>query len=194
MFSNLTYKNKARKINYSNLITSSISNAVNSTLSVCGYITFMGIIADIIKHLEIDLLVSRVLFFIPSDIVKPVFIGMFEMTRGILYINSDNRFSVVTASMIIGFSGVSVILQCVRFTSKSGLPSYPIIVNKISYILCMPVITLFITKIVKVSYIVHKKDNLKTIFPLFIIFLIFLIYLIFDKFVFRIYNKEKNYR
>ena len=177
-------------INVTDADCKSISDSVISCIYVCGYITFFGLIADIFIDIGIPDIIARLLFFLPSNAVKSVSIGFIEITRGLMMTESDN---IVIAAIITSFSGISVIMQCINCTIKSRLPSVPVISGKIAYTLVMPVMAVFLEKLIPKSHAPHETTYSPfvsfVIFILFISFCIILIYNIFDKSSKRIYNK-----
>ena len=177
---------------FSEVLTNSISKSVEGTLQVCGSITFMGVIADLIIHFKIDLLILKILFFIPTKILRPILIGMIELTRGISLVDFTDKTAFITASVIVGFSGISIILQCAKHANCSKLPVYPIIINKLIYAITMPAITAIILNFNDITYITQKNNTKTVIFSIIIIFSILFLYLFFDKYIFKIYNKEKR--
>ena len=177
---------------FSEVLSSSISNSVESTLQICGSITFMGVIADLIIRMKFDLIILKIFNFVPSKILRPLLISIIELTRGVSLIDTKDKFVYITISVIVGFSGISIILQCARHAINSNLPIYPIIINKIIYALTIPLITGLVINFTDITYITQKNDTNTVIFLIVLIFCLLFLYLFFDKYVFKIYNKRKN--
>lgn len=167
----------------------SITGSVSGCLNVCGYIIFSGIFADIAIAYKLPEIISKLLFFIPKNIINAVFIGGIEITRGIGLIDIENGFSVIIVSIIIGFSGLSVMLQCVNCSVKSKLPSKPIIFGKIIYSFMMPLISFCLLKIIPITYNKSFNTLSSLIMIIFLIFLAIFLYIFFDKSYKRLYNK-----
>lgn len=181
----------ASVINLTEVACVSISNSVLSCLYVCGYIVFFGIIADIAIRIGIPQAISNIIFFLPKEQVYSVAVGIIEITRGMLSLDFTAHQSVIIASVILAFSGISVIMQCISCTIKVGLPARGIITGKLCYTLLMPCITACISKFMPVTP-THTETNTGVIpmmlFILFILFCIIFIYNIFDKRNKRLYN------
>ena len=150
-----------------------LSESVKSCLNVCGYIIFFGIFADL-------LMISGITNGLPNEL-SAIIIGAIEISRGLSLIEFKSQYAIVAASVILAFSGISVIMQCIGCTVRSGLSVKAIIGGKLAYIVLMPA----------VSYLLYSlKNYLAFVVSLVFIFLCALIlYIIFDKSKRRLYNK-----
>lgn len=115
-------------------ICRSITAACTTMINVCGFITVFYILSGFISsHFEIH----RTLV----SVVK----GIFEISSGIASVNSiafpDNM---IICSVILGFSGLSVILQVTDACSKYGLSARKFIYSRFYSAVLMPVITSFL--------------------------------------------------
>lgn len=183
-------------INITDVACESISSSVSACLYVCGYIIFFGVIADIVSVLGIPDIIASILPYFPKEQINSTVIGLIELTRGISMLDFTSQSAIITAAVILGFSGISVILQCISQTVKAKLPKMPIITGKLIYTLLMPLITSCIVKIMPISdteAIRANSDILNlTLFLTFILFCIVFIYIIFDKTNKRLYNIKKD--
>lgn len=171
------------------IATKSISGSVAGCLNVCGYIIFMGIIADIAVELKIPAFISQFLPFLPADCVKACVIGLIEISRGITALDFSNYASIICAAFIVGFSGISVIMQCVVCTYEVGLNKWQIIKGKLIYSVIMPCLTSIIIRLVPISFEKPKIVLSSMIFAVFIVFLGIFIYIGFDKAYKKLYNR-----
>ncbi len=167
----------------------SITGSVSSCLNVCGYIIFSGVIADVALKYNIPDLISRLLFFIPKKNFNAIIIGMIEITRGITIMKKSANDFIIAISFIVGFSGLSVIMQCISCATKSKLPVKPIIVGKITYSILMPIITYCLLKLIPIKFESVTNTFASSIFIIFILFLGFFLYIVFDKSYKKLYNK-----
>ena len=167
-------------LNVTEIATKSVVGSVSAILNVCGYIVFMGIFADIAAKI--------IPSFIPTNI-KGIVYGSIEITRGITVLDFSNSSAILIAAFIIGFSGISVILQCVSCAKQAGLPCMPIVKGKIIYAVLMPLITFVITKIIPITFSSPSFILGSVIFVIFLLFLFVFIYIIFDKMYKSLYNK-----
>ena len=121
----LPYKNRNKKSsartkhnfvseNIGYILKSSIENALNTSMSVGGFVIIFsvinGFLSKIIAH---------------ENIFKNIFLGMIEMTNGCnLISNSSIQFymKIAIISFILSFSGLSIISQVYSFTFKHNIP------------------------------------------------------------------------
>ncbi len=183
-------------LNITEIACKSITNSVLSCLFVCGYIIFFGIIADLMVKSGIHTVISKILFFIPQKQAQAVVIGFIELTRGICMLDFSDNSSIITAAVIVAFSGISVIMQCMSCVVKANLPARPLIMGKLIYTILMPITAKCLSEIITVKSGVYHTEQMPVIsFILFVIFLIaciIFIYNIFDKSKYRLYNKTKQ--
>ena len=181
-------------LNITEIACESIANSVISCLYVCGYIIFFGIIADIAISAGLPQLASHILFFLPESQAGALSIGLIEITRGIYMLDFNDSNAIVIAAIIVAFSGISVIMQCIACLVKAGLPRRPLIVGKLIYTILMPIIAKCLSETVSIKYETSDRSNMPIItFILFVIFLItciIFIYNIFDKSRGRMYNRK----
>lgn len=167
-------------INVAQIATKSVVGSVSSILNVCGYIVFMGIFADISAILIPDTV---------SRSIKSIIYGLIEITRGIESLDFTKKSSVIIASFIIGFSGVSVIFQCISCAKQAELPILPLIKGKVIYAILMPFITYIVIKIIPITFETPSFLLATAIFVVFLIFLFVFMYIVFDKLYRSLYNK-----
>jgi hypothetical protein len=187
-------KSKIGVINITEIACQSISNSVISCLYVCGYIIFFGIIADIAIKAGLPSLAARIMFFLPENQAGALSVGFIEITRGIYMLDFSDNSAIIIAAVIVAFSGISVIMQCIACVIKAGLPKRPLITGKIIYTVMMPIIATCLSEIISVEVGSPKSQMPVISFILFIIFLItciIFIYNIFDKSKRMMYNKIK---
>ncbi len=186
-----TPKNHYSVINLTDVACSAINGSVTGCLNVCGYIIFMGAIADIVIQYKIPDLFAKIFFYLPENCVKAVVIGFFEISRGIEAVDFSKSYAVVTSAVIIGFSGVSIILQCINCANDVNLPKLPILKGKLIYAFTMPFIAYTLSDLFPISFYKPSKMFGKTIFLIFILFFAVFLYIIFDKSFKKLYNRKK---
>lgn len=184
---------KSNIINITESACNSISNSVISCLYVCGYIIFFGVIADILISLKVPDAISEALVFLPKNQAKALIVGSIEITRGMLMLDLQKNSNLIIASIILAFSGISVIMQCISCAVNAGLSSKPIIKGKLIYTILMPLITTCLTKLTPIGNSRVRTENGGIIplllFIIFIVFCIITVHNIFDKSSKKIYNK-----
>lgn len=104
-----------------NVFTESVKESVGLMGYVCGFVVFFAVTISIIKQSGI---IETLTYNLPhKDIARGVMYGMIEMTNGIFDM-SGGRLSTVlvcSTSFVLGFGGLSVILQVCGIISECGL-------------------------------------------------------------------------
>lgn len=141
---------KTKKQNHSNILSDSVYDSLISILMVGSYIVLSFITIDILNNLQITQFFSRVIcgvFNAPKhqDVVFSILNGSIEITRGILNLSSTTislRIKTIISSTLIGFGGVSIMLQSFSFLSKLQLSVKTMLIQKTTQaILCFVVTT-----------------------------------------------------
>lgn len=141
-----TYSNYAipnKTVTFSNLgdvISKSILNAIKSIFLIGGFVVLFNIIISLLNKLMIlNVLanaISPIFNFINVDtrFLIPILSGFIELTSGINLISlihtSKLGISVIITSFLLGFGGLSIILQVWSIISKSDLSIRPYIIGK----------------------------------------------------------------
>ena len=135
-----------------NLLAESVYDSLVSILMVGSYIVLSFILIDILNNLHITTFLSKIICSVCNinshhDVVLSVLNGLIEITRGILDLSSSNislALKTIISSTLIGFGGVSILLQSISFLSKVKISMKSIILQKTTQsILCFIVTTLF---------------------------------------------------
>ena len=136
--------NKLQNITVSNLgeiLGSSIQSAVSTILMIGGFVVLFSVIISILNVSGITdlvcILLEPVCHFlgIPSKIIASVFTGLFEITNGINMVSliklKNISLNIIVTAFLLGFGGLSVLLQVFSIVSKSDLSIKPYVVGKI---------------------------------------------------------------
>lgn len=131
-------------VSFSNLgevLSSSILNAIHTVVLIGGFVVLFSVILSILEHSGILTLISSScipilnFFHIPTEFTTAFLSGILELTNGVKQVSSiltksisDN---VVVASFLLGFGGISVLLQVLSITSKSDLSIKPYFLGKL---------------------------------------------------------------
>lgn len=119
--------NKRARMNFGNSLSSAIAKSVELTLYVCGFIVFFSAFIVILEHFGVISIMQGLLSFIgvSANVSKALSFGFFELTNGAVRVAAlpIGHFRIVLISMLIAFSGISVLLQVSGILSKSGLSS-----------------------------------------------------------------------
>ena len=138
------YDNKLQNITVSNLgeiLGISIQSAISTILMIGGFVVLFSVVISILNISGITSLVCILLepvchfLGIPSQIIASVFTGLFEITNGINMISmiklKNISLNIIVTAILLGFGGLSVLLQVFSIVSKSDLSIKPYVIGKI---------------------------------------------------------------
>jgi len=123
------------------VLSKSILSAINSVVLIGGFIIFFGIILSILQKTYILNILKNI--FIPvfnlsninTDFITPILIGLLELTNGVSLISlipSKNlAINVILCAFLLGFGGISIMLQVLSIISKSDISIKPYILGKL---------------------------------------------------------------
>lgn len=128
------------KMTNPNLLSDTVYDSMQSILMVGGFIVLSFLFVDIMLNLNILQFISNSICSVfncraASNIVVSVLIGSIEITRGIIDLSSTGIpvvYQTIIASGIIGFGGVSVLMQSTSFLKKLNISTKTIIIQKLS--------------------------------------------------------------
>lgn len=105
----------------------SIENAINTTLSITGFIVIFSVLISLIKeNTIITLIINNIESYIniPTGALSSLFLGSIEITNGCSIISSSGFSTSIKLGLIsflCSFSGLSIIAQSSSFISKHGV-------------------------------------------------------------------------
>ena len=106
-------------------LSSAISQSVELTLYVCGFITFFSALLVILERFGIIEIFSYIfkIFGATPEVATALSYGFFEISNGIIRLSTlqIGSLKLVLISIILAWSGISVILQVTGIIAKSGL-------------------------------------------------------------------------
>ena len=117
-----------------------VYDSLMSVLMVGAYISISFLFIEILSQLNLFDVLSNTICSVFKlkeyhDVVVPVFIGLLEITSGILNLSTTHTsllVKTILASGLIGFGGISVILQSMNFLSKLNIPVKTMLKHKTS--------------------------------------------------------------
>ena len=139
-----TYANTKTPASFSNLgeiLSESIVSSIKSILMIGGFVVIFSSIISILKssgitHM-IEIIAAPLFNFIDisPSFIEPLFTGFFEITNGISSISNiackKLSINILITAFLLGFGGISVLLQVLSITSKSDLSIKPYIYGKL---------------------------------------------------------------
>ena len=141
---NSNLKSQSKYVSFSNLgevLSLSITNSISTLLLIGGFVVLFSSILSILKSSGIlNILYTTISPFfnfinVDSSFIKPLICGFFEITNGINSISQiackKLSINIIFTSFLLGFGGISVLLQVVSIVSKTDLSIKPYIYGKI---------------------------------------------------------------
>ncbi len=135
------YKNNYREIeyteelsfsNFSSLLSNSILNSLKTLGTILGYIIIFSIIINIFLTSGVLNIFNSFEYYIW---IKSTILGIFEITNGISFVSNiavkTLTPSIILTSFLLGFGGISVLMQVYSIISKTDLSIKPYIIGKL---------------------------------------------------------------
>lgn len=142
-----TYENKEKKIEQnsenknesSNILADSVYDSLNSILIVGVYIMLSFLIIDLLKNIGFISNVASAICGVfnitdKQNVVESVLSGLVEITRGNIDLATTNislQAKTIISSGLIGFGGISVLMQSSAFIKNLNLPINSIVTQKV---------------------------------------------------------------
>ena len=123
------------------VLSKSIISSINSIVLIGGFIVLFGIILSILQKTYILNILKNI--FIPcfnilnikTDFIIPILTGILELTNGIVAVSSIPQKNLATniliSSFLLGFGGISIMLQVLSIISTSDISIKPYILGKL---------------------------------------------------------------
>lgn len=134
---------KSNDLNFSDLgeiIGNSITNSISTIMMIGGFVVLFSVIISILNSSKIICVLSLILLplfnilNIPTSFIYPLLTGLVEITNGINIISNIPMkmisVNVIFTSFLLGFGGISVLLQVFSIISKTDLSIKPYIIGK----------------------------------------------------------------
>lgn len=127
-------------VSFSNLgeiLGDSIKNSINLILTIGGFIVLFSVVISILNESHIFEKISTFLNLLglSENYSKPILYGILELTNGLKLSSSLQSKSltanIILSAFILGFGGISVMLQVYSVISKHGISIKPYIYGKI---------------------------------------------------------------
>lgn len=140
-----TYNNQKNIVSFSNLgevLSKSILSAINTVVLIGGFVVLFSVILSILKNSNILSILTSLLspIFNIFGINNPQFVngllsGVIELTNGVQLISGiaykQISLNIILSAFLLGFGGISIILQVFSITSKSDISIKPYIIGKL---------------------------------------------------------------
>lgn len=133
-----------QNVSFSNLgeiLSKSIMNSINTIVMIGGFVVLFSVIISILENthaLEICSTIMYPLFnllHIPQEFATGILSGIIELTNGLQTISKipikEYTITILIASFLLGFGGISILLQVFSIISKTDISIKPYIIGKI---------------------------------------------------------------
>ncbi len=123
------------------ILSKSIMSSIHSVVLIGGFIVLFGLILSVLQKAYLFHLVN--LFFVPSfkilgintEFIIPILTGLLELTNGVVavssVINRNLAVNIIICAFLLGFGGISIMLQVLSIISKSDISIKPYIIGKL---------------------------------------------------------------
>ena len=126
------YSNKSVSISsLGEVLGKSITNSISTILMIGGFVVIFSVVISILNQSGvlsgISAFFSPVLCAIgfPTELIKPILSGIIELTNGVSLVANTHlkaiSVNIVSTSFLLGFGGISVLLQVFSIISKAEL-------------------------------------------------------------------------
>ncbi len=143
-YNSIDFKINKKNVSFSNLgeiLSDSITSSISTILLIGGFVVIFSSVISILKSSGIINIFSTCLsplfsfFNIDSSFISPLICGFLEITNGINSISQiaykKISINIILTAFLLGFGGISVLLQVLSITSKTDLSIKPYIYGKL---------------------------------------------------------------
>lgn len=123
------------------ILGKSITNSISTILMIGGFVVvFSVIISILIQSHFLDGLTYIfsplcTYFGIPTELIKSFFAGIVELTNGVSLVSSiplkNISLNIITCAFLLGFGGISILLQVLSIISKNKISIKPYLLGKL---------------------------------------------------------------
>lgn len=119
------------------ILGNSIKKAISTILLIGGFIVIFSVILSILESSGILVICTELLssFGIPKEISLSTIYGIIELTNGVnltaTLSSSYYTLSILLTSFLLGFGGISVLLQVYSIIAKEGISIKPYFYGKL---------------------------------------------------------------
>ena len=127
--------------NLGEVLSSSIMSAINTIFLIGGFIVLFSVIISILENSGILNGFARLLypilniFKVPYSYADGIFTGILELTNGVCNVaniaNKSISTNIIICAFLLGFGGISIMLQILSITSKAKISIKPYIIGKL---------------------------------------------------------------
>ena len=138
---NISSKQEVTFSNFGEILANSIFNAVNTIIMIGGFVIIFSVIICILNNCGLFnvfyYILSPLFNFIglSKEYITPIISGICELTNGLNLVSSITAKTIsnniVITAFLLGFGGISILLQVLSITSKSDISIKPYFYGKL---------------------------------------------------------------
>ncbi|MBQ2917517.1 MAG: sporulation integral membrane protein YlbJ [Clostridia bacterium] len=127
--------------NLGEVLATSIMSAINTIFLIGGFIVLFSVVISILQNSGVLDTVSRLIhpilniLNIPLSFDNEIFTGLLEVTNGVCNIanitNKSISTNIIICAFLLGFGGISIMLQILSIVSKAKISIKPYIIGKL---------------------------------------------------------------
>ena len=139
------------------ILRNSITNSISTILMIGGFVVIFSVLLSILNKSYILNIIGNILspifnlIHIPANFITPFLSGIIELTNGVSLISNITvkslTNSILLSAFLLGFGGISILLQVFSIVSKSGLSMNKYVVGKFLQGIIAVIYTFFAIKI-----------------------------------------------
>ena len=116
-------------------------SSITTVVTIGGFVVLFSVIISIINNTKIFDVLSLILsplldrLNIPSSFITGIFSGIIELTNGVSLISHIPfkmlSLNIIVCAFLLGFGGISILLQVLSITSTSDISIKPYVIGKL---------------------------------------------------------------
>ena len=127
--------------NLGEVLGSSIKNSINTIVMIGGFVVLFSVINSMLDNTHFFDILTAIfspifnLLGLPNSLCDSIFSGIIELTNGVSKVcaipNKAISINITICAFLLGFGGLSILLQVLSITSKSNISIKPYIIGKL---------------------------------------------------------------
>lgn len=123
------------------ILQKSIMSSVSTIVMIGGFVMLFSVIISILNNTGIIDILSKIIspilsvFHIPSSFANGILSGIVELTNGVSIVSGIKikaiSINIILCAFLLGFGGISILLQVLSITSASDISIKPYIIGKL---------------------------------------------------------------
>lgn len=152
--------------------TGAVSRAVQSTLSICGFVVFFAVVLRLLSHYGVLSLAAKGLSLLgfQSQWAKRLVAGLLELSSGVSSLRGEAELTgrISMAAFMLGWAGLSVHCQVLAFLVDSGLSPRVYLAGKLCHGLIAAGLTAVLARLLHLTapvseYLADQTEQIATL-------------------------------